>query len=128
MNAIHPISETTDTVTLARTDFEALQEALEDAEDLARSRLVMARIEAGEEEALPIEMVERLIAGESPIRVWRDHRGLTGTALAAAAGVPQGYLSEIERGKKPGSVDALVKIARALGVTIDDLVGAGDDE
>ncbi len=85
----------------------------------------MARIAAGEEEALPAEVVERLILGENPIRVWREHRKMTGPALAAAAAVPNGYLSEIERGIKPGSVDALAKIAKALDVTIDDLCRFG---
>ena len=33
-----------------------------------------------------------------------------------------GYLSEIERGRKPGSTSALARIARALGATIDVLV------
>jgi hypothetical protein len=47
VNAIKPIAETADTVTLSRADFEALQEALEDAADLAESRTVMARIAAG---------------------------------------------------------------------------------
>jgi hypothetical protein len=32
---------------------------------------------------------------------------LTGPALSALCGVPQRYISDIERGKKPGSVGAL---------------------
>jgi transcriptional regulator with XRE-family HTH domain len=34
------------------------------------------------------------------------------------------YLSEIETGKKPGSVAALKRLAKVLGVDIDDLVAA----
>jgi transcriptional regulator with XRE-family HTH domain len=37
--------------------------------------------------------------------------------------VPQSYISEIETGKKPGSIDAWRRLAAALDVTIDDLLG-----
>ena len=36
-------------------------------------------------------------------------------------GIAVGYLSEIERGRKPGSAAALSRIAAALGATIDVL-------
>lgn len=123
MNAIHPIATTDETVTLSRADFEALVEALEDAEDLAVLRAAEARVTAGEGEYLPVEMVERLAAGESPVKVWREHRGMTAKALAAAAGINAAYLSEIETGKKPGSFDAMAKLAKALGISLDDLAG-----
>ena len=70
---------------------------------------------------LPIELVQRLSAGEHPVRVWRAHRGLTLKALAAAAGVAPSYLSEIETRRKPGSFATLAKIAAALRITLDDL-------
>jgi len=126
MNAIRPISTTEDTVTFARTDYEALLEALEDAEDIAASRAVMDRVAAGEEEVLPFEMVERLLSGESPVRVWRDHRGLTARELAAKAGISPAYLSEIETGKKAGSLETMGKIARTLNVSLDDLAPSVD--
>lgn len=121
MNAIRPITETADTVTLSRTDYEALLEALEDGIDIAAARAIEAAAAAGETEYLPVQMVERLASGEHPVRVWREHRGMTGMALAESAGVPQSYISEIETGRKPGSFDAMTRIARALSVNLDDL-------
>lgn len=121
MNAITPIAETADTITLSRADYLALIEAIQDAEDLESSRNVMKRMAEGEEEGVPIELVERLMAGESPVRVWREHRGMTGKALAESAGIAATYLSEIESGKKPGSLDAMAKLARALKISLDDL-------
>jgi transcriptional regulator with XRE-family HTH domain len=47
---------------------------------------------------------------------------MTQRALAAAA-IPSGYLSEIENGKKPGSVAAYRALARTLAVSMQDLVG-----
>jgi len=61
--------------------------------------------------------------GVNPIRAWRRQQELTLRELAAAAGrMPVGYLSEIETGKKPGSVAAYKALAKALGTEIDLLV------
>ncbi|MGH6904450.1 MAG: helix-turn-helix domain-containing protein [Geminicoccaceae bacterium] len=121
---ITPIAETKDTVTLRRDDYQALLEALDDAADIAALREAEATVQRGESELLPIEMVERLLAGESPVRVWRTHRGMTARELAEVANLAPSYLSEIETGKKPGSLDAVARLARALGVAMEDLVTA----
>lgn len=65
--------------------------------------------------------VERILSGESPVRVWRKHRRMTQADLAEATGLTDAFLSEIENGKKSPSVDALRRIAEALGATMDDL-------
>ena len=119
---ITPIAETTDTVTLRRADYQALLEAVEDAADVVALREAEAAVERGESELLPIEMVERLIAGESPVRVWRSHRGMAAHELAKAADLAPSYVSEIENGRKPGSFDAMARLARALCVAMEDLV------
>jgi DNA-binding XRE family transcriptional regulator len=114
-----------DTVTLSRADYEALLDRLEDLEDTATLDRLEARLAADPEGALadylPIELVKRLSAGEHPIRVWRAHRGMTREALAAAAGVAPSYLSEIETRRKPGSFNAIAKLAAALRVPLDDI-------
>jgi DNA-binding Xre family transcriptional regulator len=120
------MSDTTETVTLTRAEYEALIERLEDAEDLAAVAAAEPREAAlGKEKAradyLPVELVRRLSAGEHPVRVWRTHRGLGRDALAAAAGIAPSYLSEIETRRKPGSFGALAKLAAALHISLDDL-------
>jgi len=114
-----------DTVTLSRADYEALLDRLEDLEDMATLDRLEARLAADPEGALadylPIELVKRLSAGEHPVRVWRAHRGMTREALAAAAGVAPSYLSEIETRRKPGSFNAIAKLAAALRVPLDDI-------
>jgi ribosome-binding protein aMBF1 (putative translation factor) len=84
-------------------------------------REVEARVGPGKDEYVPIEITKRLSAGEAPVRVWREHRGLSAGALASRAGLSAAYLSQIEAGKKPGSFEAMAKLARALGVDLEDL-------
>jgi DNA-binding XRE family transcriptional regulator len=119
-------TDESDTVTLSRAEYEKLIDQLEEAEDLAAIAKIEAReaalgVEAAQADYLPIELVERLIAGEHPVRVWRTHRGLTRKALATTAGVDPNSLTEIETRKQTGSFDALAKLARALRVSLDDI-------
>lgn len=83
------------------------------------------RLARGEEEIISAAVVDRLLAGEPPVRVWREHRGLTQTQLAEAAGVTQSMVAMIERGDRRGTVDTLTIIARALKVDLDDLASGG---
>ncbi len=122
------MTEAPDTVTLPRTEYEALISRLENAEDNAAIDRLEARIHRDHAKRradyLPGELVARLVAGEHPIRVWRAHRGLTREALAAAAGVSPSYLTEIETRRKPGSLDAMIKGshgALAVQAPLDDI-------
>lgn len=108
-------------VVISRAEYEALVEAAEMLEDLAIYDEFKRKLAAGEEEFIPSEFVDRMIDGESPVRVWRDFRGLSAKDLAAAAGISAAYLSEIETGKKDGSIAALKSIATALKLDLDDL-------
>ncbi len=77
---------------------------------------------ADEGEAVPHQLMRRLVAGVSPIRLWREHRGLTRTQLAQQAEIDKTYLSRLESGRKVGSVAVLKRLATALSVDLDDLV------
>lgn len=119
--AIRPLAEDGDTVLLRRADYEMLLREAEDAADVRQIREAEARVAAGEDEHVPIEITRRLMAGAVPVRVWREHRGLSARALARRAGISAAYLSQIETGRKPGSFDAMARLARALGVDMEDL-------
>lgn len=75
----------------------------------------------GRDELVPAEVVDRLLAGTNPVKVWREHRRLTQAALAELAGVSQSYVAMIERGDRTGRIEALRRIADVLGVDLDDL-------
>lgn len=121
MKVIRPLAENGDTVLLRRADYEALVRRAEDAADAMQIREAEARVAAGEDEYVPVELTRRFMAGEVPVRVWRQHRGMSARALAARAGISAAYLSQIETGKKPGSFDAMANLARALDVDMEDL-------
>jgi DNA-binding XRE family transcriptional regulator len=93
----------------------------EDLIDSIAAEKIMARVRAGEE-TWPAELVYELWETDSRIRTYRNYRKLSVSDLAAAAGISQPYLSEIESGKKTGSVDVLKRIAAALKVDLDDIV------
>ena len=117
-----PVAMTKDTVTLTRKAFDSLVEALEDAEDRAAVRASLARGKAGLDDALPAAFFRRVLGGEHPVRIWREHRGLGLNALARAAKFSPSYLSEIEKGCKPGSIAAFNSLAKALRVDMGKLV------
>ncbi|HEY4115558.1 MAG TPA: helix-turn-helix domain-containing protein [Rhizomicrobium sp.] len=117
-----PLGNSKDTVTLSKKDWLAVIEALEDADDRRSVDEFHARRQNGVDDGLPVAVVKRLIARENPVRVYREWRGMTATALAKAAKVAQPYLSAIETGAKPGSAAALKRIAAALKVDMEDLV------
>ncbi|EUB95419.1 helix-turn-helix domain protein [Rhizobium sp. CF080] len=97
------------------------EEEFEDMMDIIAAKEIMARVAAGEE-TWPAELVYELFETDSRIRTFRAYRKMTVSQLAEAAGISQPYLSEIEAGKKNGSVDVLKRIAAVLKVDLDDLV------
>ncbi len=117
-----PLAVTKDTVTLSRKAFDALVEALEDAQDRASVRASLARAKQGIDDAIPADVFRRILVGEHPVKVWRECRGFGLNALAKEAKLSASYLSEIESRSKPGSVSAMRSLAKALRVGLDDLV------
>jgi len=79
-------------------------------------------VAAARADYLPGALVDRLLDGESPVRIWREHRGLSARRLAEMSSVSAGYLCEIEAGRKPGSSTALHGIAQALRVPMETLI------
>jgi DNA-binding XRE family transcriptional regulator len=122
MTIAEPLALTDEIVVLRRATYDALMAAVEDARDTRALADLRAREAAGEAEYVPIELADRIFAGEHPVRAWREHRGLTLSTLAKSAGIAPSYLSEIEAGRKPGSARALAALASTLRVAIGDLL------
>ncbi|NVO14480.1 MAG: helix-turn-helix transcriptional regulator [Rhodoplanes sp.] len=107
---------------LPRAEYERLVAlAAEAEEDAGTARLVAkARKEiAAGTPVLPLSVADALADGENPIRVLRTFRGFTQAQLAVAAELTQGYLSDLESGKRKGPLELHQRLARALGVPLD---------
>ena len=89
----------------------------EDLED------TLAAIEADDGVRVPHEVALAIMNGASPIQAFREYRGLTLQELSNETNLSTSYLSEIERGRKSGSVAALARITAALDATLDILIG-----
>lgn len=111
-----------DTVTIPRAEYERLCALEEEFADIQAALTVEARIASGEEELIPAQVVDRLIDRESPLRVWREYRALSQSALARVSGVNRVQIVDIEAGRNSGSVHTLRKLADALRVAVDDLI------
>lgn len=111
-----------ETVTIPKAEYERLCALEEDVADIQAALAIEAKIASGEEELIPADVVDRLLAGDVPLRVWREFRHLTQVALAAASGVNRVQIVDIEAGRSTGSVRTLCKLASALAVDVDDLI------
>lgn len=110
---------------LPRKEYEALAaKAAEAVEDAGTARLVArARKDVAEGAPLiPMDVAERIAAGEHPIRAVRAWRDITQLELSYRTNIGQGYISDLECGRRKGTVAALRVIAGALRVPLDILI------
>jgi transcriptional regulator with XRE-family HTH domain len=56
------------------------------------------------------------------MRALRERRGLTLDELAARSGASKGFLSEVENAKRSLSAEYLLRVANALGASVDYLL------
>jgi transcriptional regulator with XRE-family HTH domain len=70
---------------------------------------------------MSVSQQHRRILGET-IRARRQESDFSQERLAEKAGLSTVFISRVERGIESPSLDSLVKIAKALGVHIRDLV------
>jgi transcriptional regulator with XRE-family HTH domain len=72
-------------------------------------------------ETFPDNVVEALLSGSHPLRVFREHRGLTQAGLARATGTSAVYISQLERGARRIGRKLRAKLATVLKVEPDIL-------
>lgn len=108
-----------DIVILSRKEYDRLLLAAnDDASDARAAKRAIAR----DEETLTEAELDDLLSAKSSLSFWRKRRGLTQAELAKRAEIAQGFLSEIEGGRKKGDVAVLQRIAAALEISLLDLV------
>lgn len=125
MNVRFKKTDKGDVAILPRKEYEALAaKAAEADEDIGSARLVArARKEiAAGAPLIPKKIVDRIADGENSVRVLREWREMTLLELSFKTDIEQGYISDLERGRRKGTSAALKKIAGAMNVPLDLLV------
>ena len=98
-------------VVIPMDEWRRIERTLEDRIDVAAVRDFLH----SPEETFPDSVAEAITSGESPIKVFREHRGMTQEQLALAAGTHPNYIWQIEHSGRVGA-KTLGKIAKALDV------------
>jgi DNA-binding Xre family transcriptional regulator len=105
---------------LPRADYEELvrraQDASEDDEDAYLFDARIAELKADPNARLPVAVSAAMLKGDSLLRALRRWRDKTQQQVSAETGLAQGYLSDLESGRKTGTSETLQKIAKALNV------------
>jgi DNA-binding XRE family transcriptional regulator len=110
-------------VIIPADDYRVLLEKAEMLDDVAAYDRAKDALAAGDDELVPAVVANAILDGESPVRVWRQHREMSQVQLAEATGISQAYLAQIETGKREGTLTLYRSLADALGIDLDDLVG-----
>jgi len=104
------------------SEYEKLQEALEDAEDIKDIEKNLKAIKDGTEKTIPGEVTFAILDGTNPIRAWREYKHIKMNELAKNVGISSAYLSQIENNKRNPTIDTLKNIAKELGIDIETLI------
>lgn len=91
-------------------------DAEEEADDVAIFDERMRELKAGNDVVLPADVSQYITEGDSLLRAVRRMKSVTQSQLAEKTDLAQGYISDLEAGRKSGTDDAWRRIAKALGV------------
>ena len=111
---------------LSRADFERLIDEADMLEDIRLYDEAKEALEAGEDELIPSDVVDRLLSGESKVRVWREFRVLSSQDLADQAGMNLARLAAIEDGASDLTIAEMRALAPVLRVDVEDLLPRSD--
>jgi DNA-binding XRE family transcriptional regulator len=103
-------------VVLPKAEYDALLSQLDELEEDADDRVIYdgRKAELGAVPPLPSDVSSAMLQGDRLLKALREWKGMTQSSLAKSSGVSQGFLSDIESGKRVASADTLARIANAL--------------
>lgn len=107
-------------VVLPLDEYERLRDAYHTRQDPQQPSNVPS---SSPKEPVPPEVAERLLEGvDSKLKIWREYRGFTLRDLARTSKCSPAYISEIESGRKDGSLRIMKALSVALQLELEDLV------
>jgi DNA-binding XRE family transcriptional regulator len=103
-------------VVLPKAEYDALLSQLHELEEDADDRAIydLRKAELAAVPPLPTAVSSAMLRGDRLLKALREWKGVTQSSLAKSSGISQGFLSDIESGKRVASADTLARIANAL--------------
>ncbi len=108
-------------IQISKQEYDRLIAAAELLDDIQTYDAAKTAVEHSNGEAIPHDFMKTLVNADSPLRAWREYRGLSQYQLADRADVNRVQIIDIEKGKSNGSIATMKKLAAALNVTLDDI-------
>lgn len=109
-------------VVLPRAEYEELvarvDELAEEEEDVAIYDARMAELSSTEDGTLPKEVSAAVLRGDTRLKAIRQWKGITQLNLSFKTDIGQGYLSDLESGRRSGTPETIAKIAEALSIPV----------
>jgi ribosome-binding protein aMBF1 (putative translation factor) len=102
-------------ITKAEYDFLAAR-VEEDDDEAAVFDERMAEVAAGKAPALPVEVTALMLRGDSLLKALRKWRDLSQFDLVGRTSLAQGYISDLESGKRKGTPETMRRLAAALEI------------
>lgn len=99
--------------------FEKMREELEDYKDAIEAMKIDKEVRAGHKEYMPASVVDAVLDGKNPVKVYREYRKMTQEELAKKAGVSVSMIRKIENGESEGSISTIKAIAKALNEDVE---------
>lgn len=100
---------------LPRAEYESLLAAAaqdDDEADTALFKARMAELEQGTAHHLPEDVSALMLRGHSLLTALRKSKEMTQTYVCFKTNISQGYLSDLESGKRGGSIEILKLLAK----------------
>jgi DNA-binding XRE family transcriptional regulator len=97
-------------------------EEYHDLLDARDAEAAMRAVAAGTLQMLSGDDVDAYLEATTPLAFWRKHRGFTQAEMAQAIAVSQPYLAQLENGQREGSVSVYQRLAKRLGLSVDELL------
>ena len=103
-------------------EYEDMMDDLQDMQEIGEILEIHRQIKTGEMPTYPASVVNALINGVNPVKVYREHKGLTQQELADKIGKSVAMIRKIENGESEASVSTMKAIANVLDTDVDSLI------
>lgn len=106
-------------VVLSRAEYDKLARLAAEADEDAADVAIYDARKAGRAPSLPAEVTMSMLKGDSRLKALRNWRDVGQVKVAFDSGTSQGYISDLENGRRAMTDDVKRRIAKSLNVPED---------